>query len=285
MSVDGLNDLNKTQDDKERYELRSVATPMDGFLNSITQLQDQVRSIHTNVDQIQTIQATMLQVTDTKALILHRTELDRLTQSTQALMNETKQKLKMIEPAVGQSDLAIRKNQFAALTKQFLMAIERHRTTALEFQRDEAKQLERQIKIANPDATADDIVSAIAQAERGGSAVFTQQLLRQQTAQSTLTAVQERHEDIRRLAQSVQELSDLFQEMQSLLDHQAKVLGEIEVTSYDVVDQIEQGEKHVATAILSAKATRRKKWICFGIFVTILIIIAIVLAVKLAPSK
>ncbi|SAL98266.1 hypothetical protein [Absidia glauca] len=285
MSVDRLKDLKKGQDYEERYELHSTPTTMDGFLNTITQLQDQVRSIHTHVDQIQTIQAAMLQVTDTESLILHRTELDTLTQATQTLMNHTKQQLKAIEPAMGQSDLTVRKNQFAALTRQFLASIERHRTTAVDFQRDEAKQLERQIKIANPDATADDIASAIARAEQGGSAVFSQQLLRHQTAQSTLTAVQERHDDIRRLAQSVHELSDLFQEMQSLLDHQAKVLGEIETTSYDVVDQIEQGEKHVATAILSAKATRRKKWICFGIFVIILIILAIVLAVKFAPSK
>jgi syntaxin 1B/2/3 len=307
MNVDRLNDLNKSQGQGDannnnsnnggRYEMRPLlsaptdATSMDGFLNNISQLQDLIRSINDNVQRVQTHQAAMLQTADAQELGRHRTQVESLTAETQALMGRVKTQLKDIEPTSRHSDLAIRKNQFAAVTKQFMDCIERHRTTALDFQRDEAKQMERQIRIANPNATAHEIEQAVAQAEEGRPAVFAQQLLqnvaqdqRRYDAQSTLDAVQERHEDIRRLAQSVQELSDLFTEMQFLLENQAKVLGEIEVNSYDIVNNMEQGEKHVSNAIQSAKATRRKKWICFGIFLTILIIIIIVLAVKFAPS-
>ncbi|KAI8088783.1 t-SNARE [Halteromyces radiatus] len=305
MNVDRLNDLNRGQEgqgennngNNGRYEMRPLlaaptdATSMDGFLNNISQLQELIRTINDNVQRVQTHQAAMLQTADAQELARHRGQVESLTQETQTLMGRVKKQLKDIEPTSRHSDLAIRKNQFAAVTKQFMDCIERHRTTALDFQRDEAKQMERQIRIANPNATAHEIEQAIAQAEEGRPAVFAQQLLqsvsqdqRRYDAQTTLDAVQERHDDIRRLAQSVQELSDLFQEMQFLLENQAKVLGEIEVNSYDVVNNLEQGEKHVSNAIQSAKATRRKKWICFGIFITIIIIIVIVLAVKFAPS-
>ncbi|ORZ24745.1 t-SNARE [Absidia repens] len=305
MNVDRLNDLrtqggpdtNNNNNNGGRYEMRpllaapSDPTSMDGFLNNISQLQEVIRSINDNVQRVQTHQAAMLQTADTEEMARHRSQVESLTEETQTLMGRVKKQLKDIEPTSRHSDLAVRKNQFAAVTKQFMDCIERHRTTALDFQRDEGKQMERQIRIANPNATAHEIEQAIAQAEEGRPAVFAQQLLqsvsqdqRRYDAQTTLDAVQERHNDIRRLAQSVQELSDLFQEMQFLLENQAKVLGEIEVNSYDVVDNLEQGEKHVSNAISSAKATRRKKWICFGIFLTIIIIIVIILAVKFAPK-
>ncbi|CAO3596275.1 unnamed protein product [Absidia cylindrospora] len=277
MNVDRLNDLrtqggpdmnNNNNNNGGRYEMRPLLaaptdpTSMDGFLNNISQLQELIRSINDNVQRVQTHQAAMLQTADTEEMARHRSQVESLTEETQTMMG-----------------------------RQFMDCIERHRTTALDFQRDEAKQMERQIRIANPNATAHEIEQAIAQAEEGRPAVFAQQLLqsvsqdqRRYDAQTTLDAVQERHNDIRRLAQSVQELSDLFQEMQFLLENQAKVLGEIEVNSYDIVNNMEQGEKHVSNAISSAKATRRKKWICFGIFLTIIIIIVIILAVKFAPK-
>ncbi|ORX60674.1 t-SNARE [Hesseltinella vesiculosa] len=302
MNVDRLGELNsRTQHNNEnngRYEMRPLlATPSDptsmqGFLDNVSQIQDMIKTINDNVQRVQTHQAAMLQTADAQELGRHRGQVEQLTNDTQMLMSRVKKQLKDIEPTSRHSDLAVRKNQFASVTKSFMDAIERHRTTALDFQRSEAKQMERQIRIANPSATEHEIEQAIAQAEEGRPAVFAQQLLqsvsqdqRRYDAQNTLEAVQERHNDIHRLAKSVQELTDLFQEMQFLLENQAKVLGEIEVHSYDVVENLEHGEKHISNAIQSAKATRRKKWICFGIFMTILIIVVIVVVVKFVPQN
>ncbi|KAI9301429.1 t-SNARE [Cunninghamella echinulata] len=301
MNVDRLADLNKTQGNNNnngRYEMRPLlATPsdpssMDGFLNNISQLQELIRTINDNVQRVQTHQAAMLQTADAQELARHRSQVESLTQETQSIMTRVKKQLKDIEPTSRHSDLTIRKNQFASIMKSFMEAIERHRTTALDFQRDEAKQLERQIRIANPNATPHEIEQAISQAEEGKpNAVFAQQILQSVTqdqrrydAQQTLDAVQERHNDIRRLAQSVQELSELFQEMQFLLENQEKVIADINTQTEQTVMDLEHGEKQVATAIQSAKATRRKKWICFGIFIAIILIIVIVLVVKFAPQ-
>ncbi|KAI8069629.1 t-SNARE [Gongronella butleri] len=302
MNVDRMQDLNsRTQQpavNNGRYEMRPLlATPSDptsmqGFLDNVSQIQDMIKTINDNVQRVQTHQSAMLQTADAAELGRHRGQVEQLTDDTQQLMSRVKKQLKDIEPTSRHSDLAVRKNQFASVTKSFMDAIERHRTTALDFQRSEAKQMERQIRIANPAATEHEIEQAIAQAEEGRPAVFAQQLLqsvsqdqRRYDAQNTLDAVQERHNDIRRLAKSVQELTDLFQEMQFLLENQAKVLGEIEVNSYDVVQNLEEGEKHIGHAISSAKATRRKKWICFGIFVTIIVIVVIVVVVKFVPKN
>ncbi|KAG0165352.1 Plasma membrane t-SNARE, secretory vesicle fusion [Apophysomyces sp. BC1034] len=281
-----------------RYEMRpllatqSDPASMDGFLNEISQIQDSIKTINSNVQRIQTAQSGMLQTGDANEVARCRATVENMTDETQRIMTHIKQKLKEIEPNSRNTDLAIRKNQFAAVTKSFMDAIERHRQIAVEFQRAESKQLERQIKIANPDASPDEIEQAISQAEQGRPAVFAQQLMqtmsteqRRYDAQETLDAVQERHEDIRKLAKSVQELSELFQEMQYLLENQAQVLNTIEASSYEIVSHIEKGEEQIGTAVKFAKATRKKKWICFGIFAVILIVIIIVLVVHFVPRN
>lgn len=280
------------------YEMRPLLSTtgdissVQGFLDQVSHVRESITQINQNVSRIKSYQSSMLQTADAGELARNRQALDDLTTETQNIMIHVKQKLKEIEPTSRHTDLAMRKNAFSSVTKSFMDAIENHRRNAVEFQKAEGQQLERQIKIANPNATPQEIQEAIAGAEQGRNAVFAQQLMqsvgseyRRQGAQNTLDAVQERHEDIRRLAQSVQELSVLFEEMQSMLEAQAKVLDTIEQSAYETTNQLEQGVQYVEKAKVSAKATRRKKWICFGIFIIILIIIAIILAIEIPKNK
>ncbi|KAI8094879.1 t-SNARE [Gilbertella persicaria] len=308
MSVNRLADLQKDtlnrqdqasqQNNHGGYEMRPLLSTtgdissVQGFLDEISHIKESIQQINYNVNRVKSYQQSMLQTADANELSRNRQQVDDLTTETQTIMTHVKQKLKEIEPTSRHTDLAMRKNTFSAVTRSFMEAIENHRRVAVEFQKAESQQLERQIKIANPNATPQDIQEAIAGAEQGRNAVFAQQLMqsvssdyRRQGAQNTLDAVQERHNDIRRLAKSVQELSVLFEEMQQMLEAQAKVLDTIEQSAYETTGQLETGVQYVEKAKASAKATRRKKWICFFIFLIIIIILAIVLAVEIPKSK
>lgn len=306
MSVNRLADLHKetrrqdggyNNSNPGGYEMRPLMnagdiTTVQGFLDQISHVKESIQQINYNVNRIQSFQSSMLQTADAGELARNRQAVDNLTTETQNIMTHVKQKLKEIEPTSRHSDLAMRKNTFSAVTRSFMDAIENHRRVAMQFQKAEAQQLERQIKIANPNATQQEIQQAVAGAEQGRNAVFAQQLMqsvggeyRRNNAQNALDAVQERHEDIRRLAKSVQELSVLFEEMQQMLEAQSHVLDTIEQSAYETTADLEQGVQYVEKAKDSARATRRKKWICFGIFVIILIIIAIVLAVEIPKGN
>lgn len=164
----------------------------------------------------------------------------------------------------------------------------RYRGLEIEFQKQEAKQLERQIKISNPNATAEEIHHAVHDAQTGSRPVFAQQLLsldNRYQAEETLQNVNQRHEEIQRLAQSINQLTELFQEMQGLLENQAHVLNTIEASSYEVVNEVEKGNVQLTQAMTIARSTRRKKWIMFGIVALIVIIVVIILVVKLIPQQ
>ncbi|KAG1218746.1 hypothetical protein G6F35_008076 [Rhizopus arrhizus] len=256
MSVNRLaelqnNSTNPVNQNSGGYEMRPLLstqgdiTSVQGFLDQVSHIKESISQINYNVTRIQSHQSSMLQTADVSELSRNRQAVEDLSAETQTIMTHVKQKLKEIEPTSRHTDLAMRKNTFSAVTKQFMDAIENHRRVAIDFQKAESVQLERQIKIANPNATPQEIEQAIAQAENGG-AVFAQQLMqssKRQSAQNTLDAVQERHEDIRRLAKSVQELSILFEEMQSMLESQAKVLDQIESSAIDTTNHLVNKKK------------------------------------------
>lgn len=280
------------------YEMRPLLSTkgdissLQGFLDEISHVKESITQINASVNRIKSYQSSMLQIADAGELARNRQSVDDLTTETQNIMTHVKQKLKEIEPTSRHTDLAIRKNTFSTVTQSFMEAIENHRRVSLEFQKAEGQQLERQIKIANPNATPQEIQEAIAGAEQGRGAVFAQQLMqsvgsdyRRQNAENTLDAVQERHEDIRRLAKSVQELSVLFQEMQEMLEAQKHVLDTVEQTAFESYKHIEEGGVQIEKATVLARAVRHKKWICCSIVLIIVIILAIVLAIEIPKGN
>lgn len=98
-------------------------------------------------------------------------------------------------------------------------------------------------------------------------------------AESALNEVKSRHRDIQQIAKTMNELAELFHDMELMVAEQAPAVQQIEAKAEDVQQDIEGGVAHANKAVASARSARRKKWWCFGIIVVILIIIAIVLAV------
>ena len=77
--------------------------------------------------------------------------------------------------------------------------------------------MEREIRIARPNATPEEIERAM---DSRTGPVFAQEILssRVQDQRRVLQEVQGRHEELRRIETSIDELVNLFQEMQLLID-------------------------------------------------------------------
>lgn len=61
------------------------------------------------------------------------------------------------------------------------------------------------------------------------------------------------------------ELAQLFQQMQEQVIQQEPMVENIERQAEDTNVQLEQGNIHLGKAEKSARAARKKKWICFGL--------------------
>ncbi|RUO96080.1 t-SNARE [Jimgerdemannia flammicorona] len=254
------------------------ANSYQNFLDEATNLQQSIRDLNDSTERIRATQSRLLDSTDETEQGRLRRELEKQTNRQQEDVNAVKARVKAFEPIRGSPDFAIHQNQFRGVTKSFMDAIQRYRTVESDFQRAESRLLERQIRIVNPNATQQDIDEALDNARQGGRPVFIQSLVggRRDQAAGTLQAVQERHNDIQRLAQTIGELSALFEDMRVLVDSQGKVIDNIEVSTQEVNDQLRAANSELVVATEKAWATRNKKWICFWILVIIIIVIVIV---------
>jgi uncharacterized coiled-coil DUF342 family protein len=75
-------------------------------------------------------------------------------------------------------------------------------------------------------------------------------------ARTVLNEVQSRHDDIKKIERTILELHQLFMDMQMMIEQQGEVLTQIEVHAETAAQDLEQGNKDVSRAIVSAKATR-----------------------------
>ncbi|RUS19982.1 t-SNARE [Endogone sp. FLAS-F59071] len=298
MSVDRLSELHRDktrraqgdlgQDGTGRVEMRPLLAPQSDptstqrFLDEVANIQDTIRSVQDNIGRIRSQQANILETSNDNEQARVAQQLEQLNNDTQHTLTNIKNRIKAIEPNPRVPDFSIRKVQFANLTKTFMETIEKYRNVEVDFQRSESRVFERQIRIANPHATQQDIDTAISDAQQGRP-IFTRTLAqltdgnRRAQADDTLKAVQDRHEDIRKLAKTIEELSQLFQDMAAIVEQQGKMVDQIEVNTEVAVSELEKGNKELTVAVTTARATRNKRWICLAIAIVVLIIIILLI--------
>ena len=114
--------------------------------------------------------------------------------------------------------------------------------------------------------------------EHPSANIFAEQIMSQgqAAAMNALADIQEKHEDIIKLARSVQELHELFVDMSVLVEAQGELLDQIEHHVVDAVEYAEAGVKELTKAKKLQQAARKK-------MVAVACCLMIVLAIVLVP--
>jgi syntaxin 1B/2/3 len=124
----------------------------------------------------------------------------------------------------------------------------------------------RQYRIVRPDATEQEVRQAVE--DTSGRQIFSQAMMqsdRQGRARAALSAVQDRHDALVKIEQQMVELSQLFQDMDTLVIQQEAAVVQIEQKGEEVVENLGKGNEEIGVAVETARSTRKKKWICLGI--------------------
>ncbi|KAI1313467.1 Plasma membrane t-SNARE, secretory vesicle fusion [Mortierella claussenii] len=173
-----------------------------------------------------------------------------------------------------------RKLRTATLSKQFKDAVSRYQNVQYQNGQKTKETAARQLRIANPAATDDDIRRLM---EEDQGQIFSQQLLQQargQQAALALNNVQDRQRELHKLQESIVELSQLYQQLEHLISDQDLTFQEIEGNVNRAELDIEKGLGQVEQARQSAISARKKKWMFVGIIALIIIIILIIGAIQ-----
>lgn len=287
------------QQDDRAYEMSDVrgsntqltapggGDSMADFYSEISSLQDSLRTFNDNVSRISDLHSRSLNNMDERSAQQNADQLDQLVNDTSVLSNQLKNRIKSLERQGGAGrDGQIKKQQTALIKSKFVEAIQSYQTVEQQYRQRHKQRMERQFKIVKPDATPEE-VRAVVNDDSGGQ-IFSQALMqsnRYGEARSAYREVQERHEDIKRIEKTLGELAQLFNDMSVLVEQQDEAVTAIETQAQAVEKDMEAGLGYADKAVTSARAARKKRWICFAICIIVLIIIAVVVAVVVVQNQ
>ncbi|KAG6814302.1 hypothetical protein H0H92_013427 [Tricholoma furcatifolium] len=280
---DRAYEMSDVRDSRTELAPNANGDGMAAFYTEISSIQDSLRTFNDNVARIGDLHSRSLNNMDDSAAQRNASQLDALVEETSTLSNSLKNRIKDLERQGGAGrDGQIRKQQasFTALVKsKFVEAIQHYQSVEQQYRTKYKQRMERQFKIVKPDASPEEI-KAVVDDEQGGQ-IFSQALLnsnRYGASKAAYREVQERHEDIKRIEKTLGELAQLFNDMSVLVEQQDETINAIETQAHAVVQDTEAGLGYTEKAVVSARAARRKRWICFFIIVIVVLIIVGVVA-------
>ncbi|KAH9951870.1 t-SNARE [Amylocystis lapponica] len=266
------------------------ADVMGAFYAEVASIQDGISQFSSNVARIGEYHSRLLNSTDDGVNRQNSALLDDLVTQTRELSNSLKQRIQTLDakPGVRPQDARIRKNQTALLRSKFVEVLQGYQNVERDYRGKYKQRVERQFKIVKPDATQEEVSAVVNDTQGGGDQIFAQALsasTRYGESRAAYREVQDRHQDIRRIEQTLQELAQMFNDMSELIAQQDDAINVIDTTAAHVETQIEAGLNQTEKAVKSARSARRKRWICFILVLVIIAILALVLGLVFGTRK
>ncbi|KAF4507500.1 hypothetical protein G6O67_003992 [Ophiocordyceps sinensis] len=251
----------------------------NNILNECREIDRGIDDVERNLEQLRMVQKRTLDDADGSSSSAANRQLDSLSSETMALYRSLTERIRTIKSS---PDSRTPKNnpQVSRVDRRLKAAIQQYQQVESQFRKRTQDQMARQYRIVRPDASEAEVRAAVE--DTSGGQVFSQALMqsdRQGRARAALSAVQDRHAVLVKIEQQMVELSQLFQDMDTLVVQQEAAVMQIEQKGEEVVDNLDKGNEEMGVAVKTARKTRKKKWICLAISILIIIIIVVVVLI------
>ncbi|THH11147.1 hypothetical protein EW145_g847 [Phellinidium pouzarii] len=258
-----------------QYDEEHTGMLDDAFYGEISDISDDLRNFDSNITLMSRLHSQEVDAVgfgNSKNSV----QLERLTEETRQLSSSLKKRLQMLQSQpVTAREANIRRPQIERVRSKFMDAIQTYQSEEKTYRDKQKERIKRQYKIVNPNATTEEIEQVVN--SEAGSQVFAQATMgsRYNDSQGAYREVQKRHEEIKRIEKTLVELAQLFTDMSLLVEQQSEIIDNIEEKTETAKVDIEAGKRYTDNALISAFSSRKKRWICFGLSLVIILILAV----------
>ncbi|KAG6107030.1 hypothetical protein E4U13_007131 [Claviceps humidiphila] len=249
------------------------------ILDECSGIDNGINEVEHNLEKLRMLQQRSLDDADSSAASNVNRQLDSLSTDTMTLYRGLTERVRALKSKPAQ-EIAQYRGQVERIDRRLKSAIQQYQQIESQFRKRTQEQMKRQYRIVRPDATEEEVRAVVE--DTNNNQMFAQALMqsdRQANARAALSAVQDRHDALLKIEQQMVELSQLFQDMDTLVVQQEAAIMQIEQKGEEVVDNLDKGNEEIGVAVNTARKTRKKKWICLGICVTIILIVVIVVLI------
>lgn len=232
-------------------------------LNEIREIGDGVKGIENNLGQLRMLQDRALNETDSNSGTSR--QLDQLSADTMDAYRALVQRVRELK---GKPEARSYQGQVDRVDRQLKGAIQQFQEVESVHRNKMQGQMARQYRIVRPDADEGEVRAAVEDMSTGGQQVFQQAMMqsnRQGQARAVLNEVQNRHRELLKIEQQIEELAQLMQDLDTIIMQQEEPIIAIEAKAEAAVTDLKEANVHLDKATETARATRKKKWICLGI--------------------
>lgn len=263
-----------------------------------------MRSLDADIQQVAALHQRALTSSDTAAQ-QHLESLVAQTQLKNTSIRDQIRTLKGDAERTTDGSHGLKARQVEALSKDFKAELQRYIDEESQYKERYREQIARQYRIVNPEASDQEVQQA-ADADWGNEGIFQTavssthprfcllcailtltlylQLKSNRGGQATavLGNVRARHNELMKIEQSIIELANLFQDLDTLVVQQDPIIQRADEQVQQTNDHLDKGNAEVDKGIKHARSRRRLKWWCT--LVVFLIILAIALGVGLGVA-
>lgn len=240
------------------------------FFDAVGEIQCTLRQGRSSLEDLNALHNDLLQVTTRERQAAISDKLARASDEVLGHAGRAKQQLEALKEAssaVERAGLVPESAECKIRASMQQTMVKKHQQLLLDFQRMQVnlkETLERReaqdLRILCPLATEADVQRMIQDGESSAQVFMTKVAGSHALVYDELARIRSKHQEILRLEQSVQDLSEMFREVALLVDTQGELLDSIEVHVENSKDYMEKGEKELVTARKVQKNTL--KWQC-----------------------
>lgn len=263
---------------------------MDGFFAEVETVKEDIGSIRESTKQIAQLNDRAVHATTPEEERRASVELQQTITAANARAKRAKvtlEKLKNEEASLAKSgkakssELRIRENLRQTLSRKLGDQMRDYQNCQQKYKQDIKSKVARQVQIVKPDATPEEIDTVLKSGDTGS--VFRNAILKgaADPIRDAYANVADKYRDVLALEASMKELHQMFLDFALLTEQQGEILDQIEYQVQSAAEHIDEGNKHVHTAIEYQKSIRKKQ--CCLIVIILIILTIVLFALKIIP--
>lgn len=256
------------------------------FFSDLEDIKKDLKTYDATVDRIEQLHTRSLSEVNDQAVEIVNDQLTDAVSDARAQSSNLRYKVQqLLNHSVNDNT---KTTQAENIKVEFQKSVKRYQSVENTFRKRFRDRTERQFRTVRPDASDAEIKEVVDQAESGQTQIFAQAVMQSNrvgAAQSALDEIQNRHNEILLINKTVEELAELFRDLELMVAEQGETVTNIQNNAEVTSRHLENGLVQVQGGINKAKSFRKKKWICLGIVILIIIIIVVVVVVYKVTQK
>jgi t-SNARE complex subunit (syntaxin) len=274
--LDRLRDLNKLaetnphlggdENSQDEEMAADGAEFMSDFFSGVNDVRISMKKIQNNIELLEEKYTEQLQKINPKDKKRLGNEADQIVDDTNKIANEVKEKLELMvktdttasvkQMQAQAAEERIKKNTHASLVQQFVEIMQHYQSAQAKYKQQYQDNVRRQILVVRPDATEEEINDTM---ESGNAdRIFADKTVdKQKAAETALSYIRDRHQEIMKIEQSLNQLQQLFIDMAVLVAEQSEMITSIETNIENATGYMKEATTQLKKANKLAKRGRK----------------------------